>query len=84
MDALLDNSVIVIVVNAILTILAVFGVSLVGFKKILTAIKETADVPVLFTQALADDKFTEEEVAEIRKAIDEATGAWKDIVTVKR
>ena len=81
MDALLDNSVIVVIINAVLTLLGVFGIGILGFKKVIHAIAESADVALVFKNALADNIFTEEEVAAIRKEIDEAGGAWKDVMT---
>ena len=75
MDALLDNSVIAIIFNAIVTILAVFGVGLGIVKKVTAALKESGDVLQVLHTAIADDKLTEEEVDAIVKEIDEAGGA---------
>lgn len=83
MEALLDNSVIVVIINAIITLLGVFGIGLVGVKKIIKALKESADVAYVVHEAIADDKLTEEEVEIIVKEINEAGGAWRDVTAQK-
>jgi len=75
----MDTGMIAILINAVITVLVVLGVSLVGFKKVMKAIDESADVPKLIKKALDDDKLTKEEVDEILEAINEASGAWNDV-----
>ena len=82
MDFLSDN--LSDILNVIILVLATFlPLVLVKLNKILVAIKESSDVVTSFKNALADNRFTDEEVADLRREIDEAKGAWKDVITRK-
>ena len=80
----MDNSVIVIILNAIITVLTLLGVSFVGFKKVLKALKESGDVLSKAHEIFADEKVTEEEVEAFIKELNEAQGAWKDVLASKK
>ncbi len=69
--------------SAVITILALFGVSLVGFKKVLTALAESGDVLSVSKRIFADNKVTPEEVEEFIKELNEAKGAWQEVTAKK-
>jgi len=80
MDQLgLDNSVIAMVIQTIITLLGIFGVGLGILWKLMKALKESGDVLSLAGKIFEDKTVTEEEVDQFIKELNEAKGAWRDV-----
>ena len=86
---LLNNpGTIAIVITAVFTILSLVAINAVkrvqvfigiAGEEVATALKESADPLTCFKRAAADGRFTETEVNEFIKEINEARGAWAGV-----
>ena len=73
-----DSGLVATIISAIITILVVFG-AWTRVEKVLSALKEMADVIAYLPKMLADKKVTEEEIKELEKEFKEAVEAVKNI-----
>lgn len=81
----MDSGTLAMIINTIITLLGVFGVSVGIMYKIIKAIKESTDPVAVLHSALQEGSpggknLTAEEIDAIIKEINEAKGAWEDVV----
>jgi len=84
-DFLMDSGTLAIILTAILALLGIVGF---GVKKklneVANALTESGDVFASFKNALADNKFSKEEVDELIEEINQARGAWRNVFAEKK
>ena len=84
-DFLMDSGTLAIVLTAVLALLGIVGY---GIRKklgeVTDALAESGDVFASFKNALADNKFTKEEMDELIEEINQAKGAWRNVFAEKK